>query len=603
MSDAREGDRAAAAPDRAGAAPGRSDAREPDRAGAALETDPLDLAVPEAPDDDGAFPRLGDAHLGRLRMLGEVRAVSAGEILFRAGDETCDFFVVASGSVAIVQGYEHENRLITVHGPHRFLGELDLLTGSRISLTGVAREAGEVIQVPVGRLRELVAEDEELSNLILGAFLARRALLIEAGMGIQVVGSRYSPDTRRLREFLARNRMPHQWIDLENDEEADALLSSLGVEVAETPVVIGSTGGVLRNPSNARLSAFLGLGARGAPPALCDLIIIGGGPAGLAASVYGASEGLDTQAIDRIAFGGQASTSSRIENYLGFPAGISGSELAERAALQAKKFGARLAIPAEAVALTRQDGHFHVELSSGEAVNGKAIIIATGARYNKLEVPELERFEGLGVYYAATQAEAKLCAGDPVVIVGGGNSAGQAAMFLSRHSAKCHLMIRGAELATSMSRYLIDEIARRPQVELLTRTEVVELRGEHVLESLVVADRDTGERRELECRALFVFIGASPHTAWLGGQVLTDEHGFLVAGHDLADADLGAYAGLRRSGSGQSGATGGPLFLETSEPGVFAVGDVRSGSIKRVASAVGEGSMAVALVHQRLAVR
>ncbi|HWF24789.1 MAG TPA: FAD-dependent oxidoreductase [Solirubrobacteraceae bacterium] len=551
----------------------------------------IDRGVAEAPDHDGAFPRLGDEHLTRLRALGDVRAVSPGEVLFRAGDETCDFFVVESGEVAIVQGYGEEDRVIAVHGPRRFLGELNLLTGSRLYLTAVVREAGEVLQVPVARLREIVAQDEDLSNLILGAFLARRSLLIEAGTGVKLVGSRYSPDTRRLREFLARNRMPYQWIDLESDEEADTLLRALQVEPGETPVVIGTGGEVLRNPSNAQVASLLGLGARGAPPALCDLVIVGGGPAGLAAAVYGASEGLDTQAIDGIAFGGQASTSSRIENYLGFPAGISGSELAERAALQAIKFGARLAIPAQAVGLVRDDGHFQIQLAGGDVVNGRAVIVATGAQYNKLDVPDLERFEGLGVYYAATQAEAQLCAGDSVLIVGGGNSAGQAAMFLSRHAAECHLMIRGEDLGKSMSRYLIDEIERREQVEVMTCSEVVELRGEDALEAVVIRDTRTGELHERECEALFVFIGASPHTDWLGGQVKMDEHCFLLAGADLRDQDLDAYHGER------------PLFLETSQPGVFAVGDVRSGSIKRVASAVGEGSMAVALVHQRLAVR
>jgi thioredoxin reductase (NADPH) len=541
--------------------------------------------------DRGAFPHLRDEQRARLRMMGEVLAVEAGDVLFRAGDESRNFFVVESGTVVIVQGYERENRVIAVHGAHGFIGELNLLTGSRIYLTAVVRDAGEVIKVPVGRLRELVAQDEELSNVILGAFLTRRSLLIEAGTGVKVVGSRYSPDTRRLREFLARNRMPHQWIDVESDEEADALLRALGVEPGQTPVVLGGRGNLLRNPSNAQLAALLGLGARGAPPALCDLVIVGGGPAGLAAAVYGASEGLDTQAIDAIAFGGQASTSSRIENYLGFPAGISGSELAERAALQAGKFGARLAIPAQAVSLVRDDGHFQVELANGDVVNGRSVIVATGAQYNKLDVPDLERFEGLGVYYAATQVEAQLCAGDSVLVVGGGNSAGQAAMFLSRHAATCRLMIRGEDLGKSMSRYLIDEIDRREQVEVLTCSEVVELKGDHVLEAVVIRDTRTGERHEVECKALFVFIGASPHTDWLGGQVAMDEHSFLVAGRDLRDEDLEAYHGEQ------------PLFLETSQPGVFAVGDVRSGSIKRVASAVGEGSMAVALVHQRLAVR
>jgi thioredoxin reductase (NADPH) len=311
--------------------------------------------------------------------------------------------------------------------------------------------------------------------------------------------------------------------------------------------------------------------------------------AGLAAALYGASEGLDTQAVEAVAFGGQAGTSSRIENYLGFPAGISGSELADRAQNQAAKFGAPLVVPAEATALEREDGHYAIEFSNGQTIRGRTIIVATGARYRKLDVPNLESYEGLGVYYAATQAEAQLCFGDPVVIVGGGNSAGQAAMFLGEQAADCKLLIRGPSLERSMSRYLIDEIERRGKVEVLTHARVVELRGEDGLEEVAVEDRRAGERQTLPARALFVFIGASPHTEWLRSHVAMDEHGFLLTGRDVDEL------------SGHDGEA--PFFLETSLRGIFAVGDVRSSSVKRVASAVGEGSMAVRLVHQRLAVR
>jgi thioredoxin reductase (NADPH) len=349
------------------------------------------------------------------------------------------------------------------------------------------------------------------------------------------------------------------------------------------------TDGVMRNPSNAEVAAALGLGASGPPPALCDLVIVGGGPAGLAAALYGASEGLDTQAIDAVAFGGQASTSSRIENYLGFPVGISGSELAERASLQANKFGARLVVPAEAVGFAREDGHYAIGLAGGGAVNGRTIIVATGAQYRKLDVPDLERFEGDGVYYAATVSEAQICAGDPVVIVGGGNSAGQAAMFLSEQAGSCRLLIRGGDLGKSMSRYLVDEIEGREQVEVLTYSEIAAIEGESGVEQVIVRDTRTGERAEMPAKAVFVFIGASPHTDWLRGEVAMDKDCFLLTGPDVRDEDLPAHAEER------------PFFLETSQPGVFAVGDVRSGSIKRVASAVGEGSMAVRLVHQRLA--
>jgi thioredoxin reductase (NADPH) len=546
------------------------------------------IGLEEPANINGAFPRLDEPHRARLRALGTVRDVEPGEVLFREGDAGYDFFVVESGAVAIVQGYGSQNRVISVHGAHRFLGELNLLTGSRALLSAVVRDSGSVIQVPVAKLRTLTAEDQDLSNIILRAFLARRSLLIEAGAGVKVVGSRYSPDTRRLREFLQRNRIPYQWVDLETDAHADILLQSLAVEPSDTPVVVGAER-VLRNPTNGELAAMLGLGSRGAPPAMCDLVVVGGGPAGLAAAVYGASEGLDTQVVDAVAFGGQASTTSRIENYLGFPTGISGSELAERAMLQARAFGARLVVPAEAVSFAREDGHYAIQLASGDTVNGRTVIVATGAQYRKLDVPGIERFEGDGVYYAATQAEAKLCAGAPVVIVGGGNSAGQAAMYLSRQSTRCCLLIRGGDLGKSMSRYLVDEIEDSDQIETLRYSEVVELKGESSVEGVVVRDTQSGERQELAAGALFVFIGASPHTDWLRGEVAMDEDCFLLTGRDVADEDLAIPSGER------------PYFLETSQPGVFAVGDVHSGSIKRVATAVGEGSMAVRLVHQRLA--
>jgi thioredoxin reductase (NADPH) len=549
--------------------------------------EPIGAGMAEPIDRNGAFPRLTDEQRGRLRAVGHTRQVTPGEILFRDGDPGYDFFVVESGAIAIVEGYGHENRVIAVHGRHRFLGEINLIAGSPAYLSAVVRDAGEVIQVPADRLRTLLAEDEELSNLILRAFMSRRSILIDIGAGVKVVGSRYSQDTRRVRTFLARNRMPYHWMDLEEDAEAEALVSGLGVAACETPVVIAGQE-VLRNPSNADIAATLGFGSRGPAPPMCDLIIVGAGPAGLAAAVYGASEGLDTQVIDKVAFGGQASTSARIENYLGFPTGISGSELAERAIIQASRFGARMVVPAMAVGLHAENGHYAIELSDGSYVNSHTIIVATGAQYRKLDLPDLDRFEGLGVYYAATQAEGALCADDPVLIVGGGNSAGQAAMFLSQQAANCGLAIRGGDLGKSMSRYLIDELERREQVELMTYTEVVELKGSDVLEAVVVADNRTGARRELECRALFVFIGADPHTDWLRGHVAMDEHCFLLTGRDVQGEELVAYSTE-------------PFFLETSRPGIFAVGDVHSGSIKRVASAVGEGSMAVRLVHQRLA--
>jgi thioredoxin reductase (NADPH) len=550
---------------------------------------PIGAGVAEAVDRDGAFPRLDQSQRSRFRGLGHVRAVVAGEILFAAGDETSDFFIIESGAVTIVQGLGAENRVIAVHGQHRFLGELSLLTGQRLYLSGVVRDPGEVIQVPLDKLRQIVDEDKTLSDIILGAFMARRSILIDVGTGIKLIGSRFSPDSRHLREFLARNRMPHQWIDLEQDQEAEALLAGLAIQPEETPVVVASGGEILRNPSTAELGRAIGLGSPGPSPPLCDVVVVGAGPAGIAASLYAASEGLDVQCVEAVASGGQAGTSARIENYLGFPAGISGSELAQRAGVQALKFGSRLAVPAGAVALAGTPGRHEIKLSNGDVATGRTVVIATGAQYRRLDVPRLDEFEGGGVYYAATQAEAQLCSGDPVVIVGGGNSAGQAAMFLSERATRCQLLIRGDDLAKSMSRYLVDQVERNALIEVLTHSEVVELGGDRELETVTIADNRSGERTTVAARALFVFIGASPHTEWLQGQLATDDAGFLLTGRDLQGGHLVEFDGER------------PLFLETSRPGIFAVGDVHSGSVKRVASAVGEGSMAVRLIHERLA--
>jgi len=551
--------------------------------------EPIGAGEPETPERDGAFPRLDEGQRERLRKMGRVREVEAGEVLFRAGDETTEFFVVESGAVAIVQGLGEENRLIAIHAAGRFLGEMSLLIGQRLYLSGVVRDAGEVIQIPLSKLREIIDEDRALSDMILGAFMARRSILIDVGTGLKLIGSRFSPDSRRLRELLARNRMPFQWIDLDRDEHADALLTELAIEPSETPVAVTAGGEVLRNPDNAELGRAIGLGSRGSPPPLCDVVVVGAGPAGLSAALYAASEGLDVQGVEAVASGGQAGTSARIENYLGFPAGVSGSELTQRATVQAGKFGARLNVPAAAVALRSEPGRHEIELSNGDTATGRTVIVATGAQYRRLDVARLDEFEGTGVYYAATQAEAQLCADDPVVVVGGGNSAGQAAMFLSRHARDCRLVIRGGDLSKSMSRYLVDQVERNEWIEVVKDAQVAELHGDRELDGITIADSRSGERSQLPARALFVFIGASPHTEWLDGQLATDRAGFLLTGRDVGGESLVEYDGER------------PLFLETSRPGIFAVGDVHSSSIKRVSSAVGEGSMAVRLVHQRLA--
>jgi thioredoxin reductase (NADPH) len=551
-------------------------------------TAPESEGTAETPDLYGAFPRLSEAQIEALAAHGYRRGTQPGEVLFREGDPSCDFFVILAGKVAIVAGYGGDERVISVHGPGRFLGELNLLTGETVFVTAVVREPGEVLVVPVERLRRLVTTDPVLGDLILRAYLLRRSLLIELGTGFRIVGSRFVPDTRRLRELAARNRLPHQFIDLEQDRAAEALLRRLGVRPEETPVVIWRDH-VLRNPANAELAQLLGLRRPALDASTNDLIIVGAGPAGLAAAVYGASEGLATVVIEAVATGGQAGTSPRIENYLGFPAGISGAELAERAVIQARKFGAQIIVPAQATALNEADGRYAVCLDDGTSVTGLAVLIATGARYRKPALPRLEEFEGVSVFYAATPVEARACTGGPVVIVGGGNSAGQAALYLARHATRAYLLIRGGDLSQGMSRYLADQLQQDPNVEILHHTEVRELLADGELRGVVAEDNQTGQRRTLEARALFIFIGADPQTRWLGDQLALDDDGFILTGTVLAAAE------------GTAGPPGrAPSLFETSRPGIFAAGDVRSGSVKRVAAAAGEGSMTVRLVHEHL---
>jgi thioredoxin reductase (NADPH) len=532
----------------------------------------------ETPDLYGAYPRLDEYHLAELKSLGERRTTSAGEVLQQAGESPDEFLVVLDGTVAVVQEVAEEQRVIAVHGPRRFLGEIGMLTGQPLFLTAMAPEPGEVLAVPLDQLRDLVPRDPRLADLILRAFLIRRSLQLTLGAGFAIVGSRFSADTRRLREFAARNRLPHHWIDLETDAEAERLLRELGIERNETPVVIWR-GQVLRNPENARLAAAVGLRRTTPVQSVCDLIVVGAGPAGLAAAVYGASEGLATVVLDAVATGGQAGTSSRIENYLGFPTGISGAELADRAEIQAKRFGADITVPATAVGLEERDGHHVVLLENETRISSRAVLIASGVRYRRLDLPGLNAVTSSSVYYAATELEANLCRKDPVVIVGGGNSAGQAAVFLAQHAAAVLLVVRSNELGEDMSRYLADRIERTDGIDVVVHSEPREVHGERALEEVVVEDLKTGERRVAPAKALFVFIGGLPHVRWLGDRIRLDDRGFVLTGSRLP---------------------GERQLLETSRKGVFAVGDVRSGSVKRVAAAVGDGAFAVRMVHEHL---
>ncbi len=546
-------------------------------------------ALAETPDVFGAYPRLSADEVATLEAGGARRTVGTGEILVREGERSDYFFVILSGKVAVSTVDDTGNpRVIRVHGPGRFLGELGDIEGQAAFYTAEVVEPGEVLVVPTERVRALVAGDPALSDLILRAYLCRRSLLIQEGSGLRIIGSCFSRDTVRLREFAARNRLPHRWFDLERDARAERLLQRFGVTTQDTPVVIWG-GAVLRNPSNAELAQRVGLSVPDAVPDEADAVVVGAGPAGLGAAVYAASDGLTTVAMERIATGGQAGTSSRIENYLGFPGGISGGDLAERAALQAAKFGARILVSADVVRLDSSDGQHQLTLASGATVVARAVVLAMGARYRRLAVPGLESFDGNGVYYAATVQEALLCGTGPVVIVGGGNSAGQAAVFLAERVARVYVVIRGDDLSKTMSRYLIDQIERHPRVTVRSCTEVREVHGDDKLSAVVTEDKRTGARHTIETRALFVFIGADPHTSWLADAIKLDDRGFVPTGPAALYSDT---AGGRTRTPRQ------PMTLETSQAGVFAVGDVRSGSVKRVSSAVGEGSMAIRQIHE-----
>jgi thioredoxin reductase (NADPH) len=515
-----------------------------------------------------------------LSRYGERKQLTKGTTLFRAGDRDCGLFVVLDGRVRVVQegSTGGGSRVLAVHGRGRFVGELSMLTGQTVYVTAVAQTDVEVLEVLYDGLKEAVTQDQALGDLILRAFILRRNIHADLGAGLRIIGSRYSADTRRLREFASRNRIPCRWEDLEDDPEAEATLRAFDIPPDQTPVVIWKGQTVLRNPSTAQLADLIGL--RAAPSrAAYDLVVVGAGPGGLSAAVYASSEGLSTVVLDALATGGQAATSSQIENYLGFPAGISGAELADRAVVQACKFGAVFSIPGEATSLTQADGYHAVGLAEGEDLVAHAVLVATGVRYRRLDIPGMRRLEGSSVYYAATEFEARMCRQDPVTVVGGGNSAGQAARFLARDSPVVNLVIRHDDLGRDMSRYLADRVERSPRIKIWRHSEVCELIGDEGLEDVLLRDLRTGEEQRVATTALFVLIGAAPHTSWLQGEIPLDAKGFILTGPAADWRDR---------------------TFETGRRGVFAVGDVRSGSVKRVASAVGEGSVAIREVHEFL---
>jgi thioredoxin reductase (NADPH) len=540
-----------------------------------------------------AFPLLTPAQIERLRPHGKLRHVEAGEVLFEPGDSNVPVYVVLSGGLDILQPCPKDVRTLVRHVPGSITGEFAVISGQRALLRGEVIAAGDFLQIASGEFRALVAKDAELGDILMKAYILRRMLLIsEEASNVLVLGSLNCANTLRLREFLGRNGYPYKFIDLDTDERSQSILDHFEVKVDEVPVVICNGRSVLRNPSIRELADCLGLNVSIDETQVRDLIVVGAGPSGLAAAVYAASEGLNVLVVETGSPGGQAGSSSRIENYLGFPMGISGQELAGRALTQAQKFGANMMIARTAVRLQCDRRPYQVILDEGTPLPTRSIVLAAGAQYNKPPIPKLSQFEGNGVYYGATAMEAQLCVGADVVVVGGGNSAGQAAVYLSGKARKVYMLVRSGKLADTMSRYLIWRIEGNPAIELHYNTEIASVDGNGHLECIRWRDGDSGQIVPNDIRHLFVMTGASPRTRWLEGCLALDNKGFVLTGHDLDRATLEQKAWpLSRP----------PQLLETSLPGVFAVGDIRAGNVKRVASAVGEGSIAIHLVHQALA--
>jgi thioredoxin reductase (NADPH) len=537
------------------------------------------------------FPVLTPAQINRIGAHGHISAVQSGELLIEQGDINTSLFVVVTGELEIVRPFGAQETLVTVHGPGQFTGEVNTLSGRRSMFRARVTKTGEVIELNHQQMLGLIQTDAELSDILMRAFILRRVELIAAGVGdIVLIGSTYSADTLRIKEFLMRNGHPYSYIDLEHDPGVQILLDNFQISANEIPVLIYRGQLVLRNPNNQQLAEYLGFNESTDQSQVRDLVIIGAGPSGLAAAVYGASEGLDVLVLETSSPGGQAGSSSRIENYLGFPTGISGQELAGRAYNQAQKFGAAIII-IKGTRLVCDRKPYEVVVEKGPPVSTRTIIIATGAEYRKPQCKNLPRFEGAGIYYSATFMEAQLCGGEEVIVVGGGNAAGQAAVFLAQSTKRVYMLIRSNGLEDNMSRYLIRRIEDTPTITVLSHTEIAELKGGDHLESVRWRNNKTEQYEEHKIRHVFLMTGADPNTSWLDGCVVLDDKGFIRTGNDLSPETLSAASWpLNRP----------PYLLETSLPGVLAVGDVRSGSIKRVASAVGEGSIAISFVHKIL---
>ncbi len=540
-----------------------------------------------------AFPKLTSAQIDRARPFGKVRPVAVGDIVYDVGDAGISMFIVLSGRMEVVQPDDNGERAIDTHDPGEFTGEVNMISGRRSLVRGRVTEAGEFLEISPENLHSLIAKDAELSEIFMRAFILRRVILISKGLGdVIVLGSTHCAGTLRLREFLGRNGHPYTYVDLDRDSQAQELLDRFNVSVKEVPVLICRGTVVLRNPTLQEVADCLGFNNPVDETQVRDLIVVGAGPSGLAAAVYAASEGLDVLVIETTAPGGQAGSSSRIENYLGFPTGISGFELAGRALNQAQKFGAQIMIAHGVTRLLCDRRPYQIELDNGQKLTARTVVIASGAQYNRPSIPNLSKFEGVGAYYGATNMEAQLCGGEEVIVVGGGNSAGQAVVYLTQFATKVHMLVRSGKLTDTMSRYLIDRIENHPKVSLHYNTEIVGVEGDWHLERVQWRNNLTGEVETQPIRHVFLMTGAVPNTAWLQNCLALDDKGFILTGYDLPrnGPQKQPWPGARQ-----------PMLLETSLPGVFAVGDARSGNVKRVAAAVGEGSISIHLVHRVLA--
>lgn len=538
------------------------------------------------------FPTLTEAQIARIAPYGRKRSLKTGEVLVHLGDPYINIYIVLSGEIQAIRRLGGTEELVGSLKPGMFTGEIAMLTGRRALVEILAVAPSEVIEMDREKIIALIQTDSELSDIFMRAFILRRVYLIEKQYGDAVLlGSNNCSITLRIKEFLTRNGHPYSFVDLDRDQGVLELLDRFHISYESIPVLICRGELVLNRPTNAQIAECLGLNENVDSLHLRDVVIIGAGPAGLAAAVYASSEGLDVLMIETSGPGGQAGSSSKIENYLGFPTGISGLNLAERAFTQAEKFGAQILIAQSAIRLICDKKPYAIETDNATNILAKTIIIATGAQYRKLPLDNISKFEGQGIYYAATFMEAQLCQNSEIIIVGGGNSAGQAAVFLSQTVKHVHMIVRSHDLSASMSRYLIRRIENNPKITLHTQTEITALEGDRHLERVTWRDKKTGNVETHDIRHIFLMTGAIPSTNWLKGCISLDEKGFIKTGPDLLPGDLGDMRWpLSRA----------PFLLETSLPGVFAVGDVRGGNVKRVASAVGEGSIAIAFVHQFL---